>query len=139
MKACIIYNSKHGTTKAYAEEIGKALKEKGIENQIFSIADYKKDYLQTADIILLGCWTHGLMFFAQHPEKAWKDFAKQMPGIKAKKLGLFTTYKLATGSMFRKMEVCLKDKADASQLMLRSKNGQLSEESAKQLGQFIQI
>ena len=137
MKASIIYNSKHGTTKAYAKEIGKLLSEKGIENQVASIADYSRDYLESADIVLLGCWTGGLMLFAQHPEKVWKEFAKAMPDIKGKKLGLFTTYLLATGSMFRKMETCLKDKTDKSQLILKAKSSKLTEENKQQLEVFL--
>lgn len=138
MKASIIFNSQHGATKAYAEEIGKLLTEKGVDNKVASIDEYNKEYLKAADIVLLGCWTGGLFIFAQHPDKAWKNFAKDIPDIKSKKLGLFTTYKLATGSMFRKMENCITDKADAVQLILKSKSSNLTEDNKKELESFIQ-
>ena len=46
MKASIIYNSQHGTTKAYAEEISAFLTEKGVENKVSSVNNYDKKYLQ---------------------------------------------------------------------------------------------
>ena len=137
MKASIIYNSKHGTTKAYAEEIGKFLTEKRVTNEVTSIKDYNPDSLRNADMVLLGAWTHGLMIFAQHPEKAWKNFTKDMPAITGKKLVLFTTYKLATGRMFRMMGSCLEGKAEQAGLILKSKNGKMSEEDKKRLEEFV--
>jgi len=77
------------------------------------------------------------MIFAQHPDKAWKEFAKDMPAITGKKLALFTTYKLATGSMFRKMGSCLEGKAEPAGLILKSKNGKLSEQDKTALEEFL--
>ena len=111
MKTSIIYNSHFGTTLAYAEEIGNFLSGKGIECKISSIDDYDKEYLRSSDLVMLGCWTNGLMIFAQHPDKAWKKFVEEMPDIRKKTLALFTTYKIATGSMFRKMEKILSEKS----------------------------
>lgn len=138
MKASIIYNSQHGTTKAYAIEIANYLSSKGIDNQVSSVQDYDKEALQKTDLVLLGCWTSGLMLFAQHPDKVWKDFAREMPDIKGKKLVLFTTYLLATGSMFRKMESCLKEKADPNQLILKSRSSKLTDENRTQIDRFLQ-
>ena len=137
MKVSIIYNSKHGTTKAYAEEIEKFLTGKGVTSELSSIDDYNPESLRNADMVFLGAWTHGLMIFAQHPEKAWKDFVSDMPAITGKKLALFTTYKLATGSLFRKMTACLGEKAELAGLILKSKNGKLSEEDKRQLEEFV--
>jgi flavodoxin len=137
MNVSIIYNSKHGTTKAYAIEIGKFLTSKGIENKVASVSDYDNEYLQKADIVLLGCWTSGLMLFAQHPDRVWKNFVMELADIKGKKLGLFTTYLLATGTMFRKMEALLNGKADTAQLILKSKNSSLTNKNISQLEVFI--
>ncbi len=78
MKASVIYHSRHGKTRAYAGEIGKFPDKKGIENRVETIDDYSREYLESADIVLLGCWTNGLFFFAQRPDRIWKDFAGQM-------------------------------------------------------------
>lgn len=139
MKALIIYNSMHGTTKAYAFEIQKFLKENGIESEVSSIEDFNPDSIAKADTIFLGAWTSGLMIFGQHPEKKWKLFASKLPDIKAKKVGLFTTYLLATGSMFRNMEKCLTGKIDSIALILKSKSSKLTEKNKEQLKSFISL
>ncbi len=137
MKASIIYNSKSGITEAYAKEIGKFLSEEGVDNKVTSIHDYDKMYLQSADIVLLGSWTSGLFFFAQHPDKIWKEFAQEMPEVNTQALALFTTYKLTTGSMFRKMEAKLKGKINGSKMTIKSKNGKLTEINKAQLKDLI--
>jgi flavodoxin len=127
MKTSIIYDSHSGTTKAYAEEIGSFLSGNGIECRISSIDDYDKDYLLASDLVMLGCWTNGLMIFAQHPDRAWLKFVKEMPVIRKKTLALFTTYKMATGSMFRKVENILKEKSDPPKVLLKSRSKQLTD------------
>ena len=126
MKTSIIYNSHSGTTQAYAEEIGAFLSSQGNECKVASIEDYDKAHLLSSDLVLLGCWTSGLMILAQHPDRAWKKFAKELPEIRNKKLALFTTYKIATGSMFRKMEKLLEGKADPPAVSLKSRSRQLT-------------
>jgi flavodoxin len=137
MKASIIYSSHSGTTKAFAEAIGQFLCEKNMETRVESVSDYDEGFLQSAGLVLIGCWTSGLMFFAQHPDGQWKRFARHMPSIAGKPIALFTTYKLATGSMFRKMEARLKGKADPAKFAIRSKSGQLTDENVKQLESLI--
>jgi flavodoxin len=137
MKTSIIYNSHSGTTKAYAEEIGNFLSGNGIECRISSIDDYDKEYLLSSDLVILGCWTNGLMIFAQHPDKAWKKFVEEMPDIRKKTLALFTTYKIATGSMFRKMEKILSEKSDRPIAILKSRSKELTEENRSTLEVLI--
>lgn len=137
MKACIIYDSQHGTTQAYAGAIAAQLKEKGIDSDVASIEAYNQESLKSADIVLLGAWTSGLFFFGQHPEKVWQIFAEKLPDIKGKKIGLFTTYKLATGSMFRKMKACLDGKTDEIQLFLKARSSKLSSKNIVQLDNFL--
>jgi len=137
MKTSIIYNSHSGTTKAYSEAIGKFLSRKGIECRISSIDDYDKEYLRSSDLVMLGCWTSGLMIFAQHPDRAWKKFVEEMPVIKTKTLALFTTYKIATGSMFRKMENILADKSDLPKAILKSRSNKLTDKNRSTLEVLI--
>ena len=137
MKAIIIYNSHSGTTSAYAEEIGNILSGKGIECRISSIDDYDKEYLLWSDLVMLGCWTSGLMIVAQHPDRAWKEFVKDMPSIRNKTLVLFTTYKIATGSMFRKMEKVLADKSDPPNAILKSRSKDLTAKNRSTLEALI--
>ena len=137
MKTSIIYHSKSGTTKAYAEEIGSFLAGHGLECKVFSIEDYDKDFLDMSDLVLLGCWTNGLMIVAQHPDRAWKQFAKELPEIRNKKLALFTTYKIAIGSMFRKMGNILNNKIDAPGVTLASRSSVLTDKNKSVLEVLI--
>jgi flavodoxin len=137
-KAAIIYNSKTGTTKQYAEEIGAYLISQNLEVTTLSIQEYNAEILDHIDYLLLGCWTSGLMFFLQHPEKAWNDFAAGLPDPLQPKTALFTTYKIRTGSMFKKMRKQLNTHIDSCFTELKSRNSMLSGSDQTVLDQFIQ-
>jgi flavodoxin len=136
-RAVIIYNSKTGTTKKYAEEIGAYLEKLEIEVVILSIQEYKDEILINANYLLLGCWTSGLMLFLQHPEKVWKDFAKKLPNTIKSKTALFTTYKMLTGSMFKNMRKLLNGRIDSCLTEIKSRNGMLSESDKIVLNSFV--
>ncbi|MBS3771898.1 MAG: flavodoxin domain-containing protein [Bacteroidales bacterium] len=138
MKAAIIYNSRTGTTKKYAEAIAGFLSQKGLETNTASISDYDPEKVKAADIVLLGAWTSGLFFFAQHPDKEFKKYSGNLPEVKDKKVGLFTTYKTLTGSMFRKMDKLINDKLPEGYVLLKSRSSKLTSENKKQLEKLIQ-
>lgn len=138
MEALIVYHSKTGITKDFGNEIDTFLKENNISSKILPFDEAKPEDFTKPDMVLLGCWTSGLFLFGQHPDGIWKKNAKLLPELKNKKIGFFTTYKLATGSMFRNMEKVIKDKlSDNVHFTLKSKNGKLSEENKNQLKEFI--
>ena len=135
--ALILYNSKTGTTERFASEIGKIFESNGIQTKICSIFDYDSSNVPPSDYVLLGCWTNGLMLFYQHPERVWVEFSRQLPDLSGKKVGLFTTYLLATGSMFKKMERHIRTDTGTIDLQLKSRNGTLSDSARKDLLRFI--
>jgi flavodoxin len=135
--AVIIYHSKTGTTKKYAEEIASYLESKGISTKISSTQAFQENLLSESDFVFLGCWTNGLMFIFQHPDGEWKDFAAKLPSMPDVKVGLFTTYKILTGSMFRNMYKQLKGKFAAHSLELKSRNGSLSAADKLKLDSII--
>lgn len=139
MKAVVIYHSKTGTTKKYAEAIGDYLRLKKTEVALTSIQEYKDEVLEQTDYLFLGCWTQGLLFFLQHPEKEWIDFAEKLPDIPKPKVALFTTYKILTGSMFRNMRNHLKENINITFTELKSRNGILSETDKKTLDDLINV
>ncbi len=136
-KAVIAYNSKTGTTKKYAEEIGAYLQEKELKVTILPIEEYTDACLNEADYFLIGCWTSGLMFFLQHPEKIWKEFATNVTRPIKQKTALFTTYTLITGSMFKTMRKGLGISKIYSETELKSRKGTLSEKDKARLDLFI--
>ena len=138
MKVLVIYYSKKGTTRQLAYEIDKYLKSLEFESKMISIYDVQPDDIKQADIVLLGCWTHGLFIVLQHPDRTWRQYAEQFPEFNEKKVGFFTTYKLATGTMFANMNKTLKNKLKKPvSFYLKSKTGKLSDENKIHLKQFI--
>jgi hypothetical protein len=93
---------------------------------------------ENIDHILLGCWTNGLFFILQHPDKAWKNFAKKLQANPDAKLALFTTYKFVTGSMFRKMYVHLEEKFPSPIFNLQSRDGTLSNSDQLDLDSLLE-
>jgi flavodoxin len=126
-KALIVYHSKTGKTFNYGEEIQGYMEMNGFQTRITHIDDFESKQLEGIDLLFLGCWTSGWMICMQHPERAWVEFAAKLPELRTTRIGLFTTYKLATGSMFRKMKSCLKVDKNVLIPELKSKNGMLSE------------
>ena len=136
-KAVIIFHSKTGITRRYAEETEDYLRSKGLEVTSRSVKSYRKGECDDADYLLLGCWTSGLMIMLQHPDSEWKDFAKDFEGSSQAKTLLFTTYKLLTGSMFRNMLSTVEGKIKTPSAEIKSRTGSLSENDRKILDNFI--
>lgn len=136
-KAIIIYHTKTGTTKAFAERISHFLGDNNISVHLNSIGEPVDYNLSGFDYVILGCWTNGLLFMLQKPEKVWVDYASKLNGIDNSKLLLFTTYKILTGSMFSNMKKHLKFENRKSIKELKSRNGELDINSKKQLLDFI--
>ena len=126
-RALITYCSKTGITKGFSYQIESACRESGLETTLMSVDKFDKSALTGADYLFLGCWTSGLMVMLQHPEKTWVEFAKSLPDLTGKRIVLFTTYKLATGSMFRRMKRILKCRPSDIVLELKSRDTTLSE------------
>jgi flavodoxin len=133
MKGLVIYNSKKGHTKKYGEEIGEYLREKKLDTKVLSVAEFKEKDILDADIVFMGSWTNGMFLLFQHPDKKWVDFTRKLPDIKNKKVGLFTTYNVATGSMFKSMERKLKGKISDIMIELKSKTSILTDEERKRI------
>ncbi len=136
-KAIIYYNSRKGTTKYFGEEIGDYLKAKGIETKVCSVLDAKPEQVNGVDYVFMGCWTHGLFIVLQHPPKPWIEFAKDLPDLKGKKIALFTTYKLAIGPLFKKMQNKLNGKIDPVSLTLKSKTDKLNDLNKQLIDKFL--
>jgi len=136
-KALVIYHSKTGITRKLGHEIGIACYQNNLQTEIISIYEFSKDVLEGVDYIFLGCWTHGLMILLQHPEQHWVKFANSLPALNSKKIVLFTTYKLATGSMFKNMRKHIHCESSDIVLEIKSRNGNLQESDVFRLKSII--
>jgi flavodoxin len=136
-QALIIFHSKRGTTKKFAEKIGYYFNSLNVEANVIPIENFRKDLLTGADYVLLGCWTNGTLLMNQKPEKIWIDFVKSIQLDKNQKIGLFTTYKILTGSMFRNMKKYLFSETEEMVVELKSRNGRLSDIDKQRLLEFL--
>ena len=134
--AAVVYRSASGTTRQLAEEIGEHLRTKGIDATVRSVGEADPAALASADLVLLGCWTSGLFIVAQHPDEPWLAFVRDLPPLARSRVGLFTTYKLVTGSMFPKMRAALDTRAPHVDLELKSRGGHLSDAGRQALDRF---
>jgi flavodoxin len=136
--ALIVYQSKTGTTKKYGFAIRDFLGTLDVEAKAIPIQNFTNEDAEKADFIFMGCWTNGLFVILQHPDKKWSEFAQQLPDLKDKKVALFTTYKLLTGSMFKKMKQKLNEKISDIELTLKARGIELSEKDKEGIKQFVQ-
>ena len=132
-RALILHHSRTGTTAAYSENIAAELLGKGIETKVLPLYQVCSETVDGFDTIFIGCWTSGLMFFLQKPEKIWVEYVKKLPALKNKEIVLFTTYKILTGSMFNEMKKHLPDHASVSLVKLKSRNGNLTDSNRQLL------
>ena len=137
--AAVVYRSASGTTRQLAEEIGEHLRAKGVDATVQSVGDADPAALADADLVLLGCWTSGMFVVAQHPDEPWLAFVRDLPPLARSRVGLFTTYKLATGSMFARMRAALDTRASHVELELKSRGGHLTDEGREALDRFAGI
>jgi flavodoxin len=129
MTVAIVYKSRKGTTKKMAENMKTAYEQNGHQVVVCeSVDNADKAVVVNADVVCLGCWTHGLMLFLQHPEKVWVDYVQSLPSLTGKKVVLFATYKLATGVMFKKMAMALDSKGADIIGACKSKFGKLNDD-----------
>jgi flavodoxin len=135
--AAVVYRSATGTTRALAEEIGAHLESRGIDVAVRSVGECDPTSLAGADIVLLGCWTSGYLVVAQHPDEPWLSFVRDLPAMTRTRVGLFTTYKLATGSMFSRMRAALGSKVGRVDLELKSRDRHLPRDGRAALDRFI--
>ena len=137
--ATVVYRSATGTTRRLAEEIGAHLESRGVTVSVQSVGDCDPASLSDVDVVLLGCWTSGLFVFGQHPDEPWTAFVREMPPLGRTRVGLFTTYKLATGSMFGRMRGVIGVKVGHVDLELKSRNGQLPDSGRVALDRLIGV
>jgi flavodoxin len=134
--AAIVYRSRTGTTRRFAEEIGAHLRTRGIQSVVASVGEADPGELAMVDFVLLGCWTNGLFVVMQHPDQPWIDFVREIPTLDGPRVALFATYRLLTGSMFAKMRGELVGKAGEITLELKSRDGRLTYHGRRALDRF---
>jgi flavodoxin len=136
--AAVVYLSATFTTAGLAEEIAVHLRGRGIDATVASIDDCDPGGLADVDYLLLGCWTHGFFVVGQHPDAPWVEFARALPRLDRPRVGLFTTYRILTGSMFARMRRELRHTAARVELEVKARGPHLTDDGRRALDRWIE-
>ena len=101
MKPCVVYFSRTGNTKRFAQAIGDAVKA-----PVFDLSSTQPSALAEFDVLILGTPVEGAS-----PAKETAAYIESLPKVVNKKVFLFCTYRVfGNERTVKKMEKDLKDK-----------------------------
>lgn len=101
MRALIIYESLTGTTRRAAHLIAERLREAGHEAVVSPVTHVDLQALKEADLVIVGAWTDGIVFFGQRPGRAHR--LRRLPVMHNKRAVVFCTYAIDQGRTLEKL------------------------------------
>jgi len=126
MKPCIVYFSRTGNTKRFAQAIADAVKA-----PVFDLSSTEPSALAEFDLLILGTPVEGAS-----PAKETAAYIENLPKVVNKKAFLFCTYRVfGNERTMKKMEKELKDKGYATigKVSKKGMNPDKAEEFSKEL------
>ena len=108
MNALVIYESLTGTTRRAAGLIAAQLEAAGVSARISPIANVDMAALAEADLVIVGSWTDGIVFFGQKPGRAAR--LKTLPVMYGKRAAVYVTYAVDPGKAVSKLEDIVRDR-----------------------------
>ena len=101
MHAVVISESLTGNTRRTAGLIAAELTARGVAAVACPITSVDYQALSAADVVIVGTWTDGVVFFGQRPGRAQR--LRAMPSIAGKKAVVFCTYAVDPGRTLDKL------------------------------------
>ncbi|HZQ58868.1 MAG TPA: flavodoxin family protein [Acidimicrobiales bacterium] len=101
MNAVVISESLTGNTRRAADLIAAELTAKGARAVACPITAIDYQALSAADVVIVGTWTDGVVFFGQRPGRAHR--LRAMPSVSGKKAVVFCTYAVDPGRTLDKL------------------------------------
>ena len=105
MKLAVIYESLTGNTRRAAELIGRHAAASGASVSVRPVTDIDHHALATSDLVMVGTWTDGFIFFGQRPGRAGRLW--NLPVLDRKPAVVFCTYAIDCGHTLDKMQAIL--------------------------------
>lgn len=100
MQVAIIYESLTGNTRKASQLMADELRAEGHLAQAMAVDRVDLEFLQAADVVVLGTWVHGAFVLAQSPATFKLNAA---PAMQGKQAVVFCTYALAAGNSLTKL------------------------------------
>jgi flavodoxin len=94
VKILVAYESRSGTTARVAEAIASRAKDKGAEVRVSKLADAGPEAIAWADLIAVGTWVEGFLFFGVGPARATRSWLDGLPDLGGKRAAAFCTFAL---------------------------------------------
>jgi len=136
-KAVIVIQSNSKTTKRFGEEIANFLLKRGLAAELIPINRFEPKKLEGADYLLLSGWRNDHLFSTRKPDSEWAAFVKQLPTLNGIKTAVFTTYKLFSNSVLKRMKKYLSNKTEDLEFAFTSRDGSLSIPEKMAINDFI--
>jgi len=88
----VVYEGRRGRARRAAEAVAEAAASRGVATLIRSIDEAVAEDLQTAEALVVGCWTRVDTPFGGEPVRRVVDWAQSLPALDGKPIGVFCTY-----------------------------------------------
>ncbi len=108
MNAVVISESLTGNTRRTADLIAAELGARGVRAVACPITAIDYQALSAADVVIVGTWTDGIVFFGQRPGRAAR--LRAMPSIAGKKAIVFCTYAVDPGKTLDKLSDIVRER-----------------------------
>jgi Flavodoxin len=108
MNVVIIYESLTGTTRKAAHLIADGLGKAGVPASVCPITRIDYNALSTADLVVVGTWTDGIVIIGQRPGRA--NRLKKLPALDRKRCIVYCTYAVDPGKTLSKLSVIVESR-----------------------------
>ncbi|HEY2428020.1 MAG TPA: flavodoxin domain-containing protein [Acidimicrobiales bacterium] len=108
MEAVVIYESLTGNTRRAAGLIAAGLMAQGVTAVVCPVDRIDYQALSRADLVIVGAWTDGMVFFGQRPGRAHR--LRAMPVMDGKRALVFCTYAIDAGKVLEKLTQVVEDR-----------------------------
>jgi flavodoxin len=101
MSAVVIYQSLTGNTRKAAEALAEGLRSQGLPTVACKVDAVDYQALHEADLVVVGGWVDGAVFFGQRVGQAGK--LRKLPALRGKRAVVFMTYAIDSGKALEKL------------------------------------
>jgi len=108
VQAVVISESLTGNTRRAAGLIARELGAQGVGAVACPITAIDYQALSTADLVIIGTWTDGVILFGQRPGRAHR--LRALPSIAGKKAVVFCTYAIDPGRTLDKLTEIVRER-----------------------------
>jgi hypothetical protein len=108
MNAIVIYESLTGNTRRAGELIARSLAAAGWGTVACPITEIDYAALAGADLVIVGTWTDGAVFFGQRPGRAGR--LRRLPVLDRKRCVVYVTYAIDHGRVLDKLQRILEER-----------------------------